>query len=232
MSNPTQPDVLNRMISRLEEANARSYNKPSRTDERSSKADDDDRHQSPNPKATSRQRSSWVRPWLVASIGLLIAALVYLTTFGRESFRVDAAKLIVARWINASVLHTMPQARPQDGAAPVPSIPLEIEQRLHRMVDVLADLQQRMEQLKASQDQVSHSGAEIAAQLKIDREQMLRDNADIADQLKATQDQLKATQAQLAEVVSSEPGASGRKFFRRKRVSALRPSPKVRSSAR
>ncbi len=204
MPNPTQPDVLDRMIARLEEANARSHREPSRADEKPSMPGHDDRHQPRHRLPAPRRRSSWARPSFVAVILLLIAAPVFLASSAREPSYLDGMKLTFVRWVNAAVLQTGSRTLPQDSAVPAPSIPPEIEQRLQGMADELADLHLRIGQIKTSQDQMSASGAETAAQLKNDREQTMRDNANIVDQLKATQEQLKATQAQLAEVVSSE----------------------------
>jgi hypothetical protein len=232
MSNPTQPDVLDRMIARLEEANARSYKEPPRADETPSRSDHDEGHQSPNQPVASKRRSFWARPWFVAVVVLLIAAPAYLASSARESSYLDGMKLTFARWVNAAVLQTGSRTLPQDSAVPAPSIPPEIEQRLQGMADELADLHLRIGQIKTSQDQISASGAETVAQLKKDREQTMRDNANIVDQLKATQEQLKVTQAQLAEVVSSKSPSSSRKFFRRKRVSPLSLSPRTQSLVR
>ena len=139
MSNPTQPDVLNRMIARLEEANARSYKEPSRADEPSPSSDDDDRHPSPSGPAASKRRSSWASPWFVTVVLLLVAAPVYLTSSVRESSYLDAVKLTFARWANASVLRTDPELVPQDGDVAAPRIPHEVEQRLQRVADEVAD---------------------------------------------------------------------------------------------
>lgn len=232
MSNPTQPDVLNRMIARLEEANARSYKEPSRADEASPSSDHDDRHPSPSEPAASKRGSSWASPWFVTVVLLLVAAPVYLTSSVWESSYLDAVKLTFARWANAAVLRTDPELVTPDGDVLAPRIPYEVEQRLQRVADELANLNLCVAQIKTSQDQIGGRGAETAAQLKIDREQMMRDNANIVDQLKATQEQLKATQAQLAEVVSSGPANLHRKFYRRKRVSALSQRVSARSSVR
>jgi hypothetical protein len=155
MSNPTQPDVLDRMIARLEEANAGSYKEPSRADETSAKSDHNHGHQSPSQPVASKRRPLWAGPWFVAVILLLIAAPVRVTSFAWETSYLDAVKLTLARWVNASVRQTGPEMSPQISAVPAPSIPPEMEQRPQKMADELADLQQRIGQLKAGQDQVS-----------------------------------------------------------------------------
>ena len=232
MLNPTQPDVLDRMIARLEEANARSYKEPSRADETSSRPDDDDRHQSPDQPAQSKRRSSRATPWFVAVVLLLVAALVLVTGFAGNPQYLDEVKSTLVRWVHASVLQTRRETPLQAGDVPAQSGPPEIEQRLQKMADELADLHLRVEQIKTSQDQILASGAKTAAQLKIDQKQMMSDAASIGEQLKATQEQLKATQAQLTEIVSSKSAGSSRKLFRRKRVAPLSLGPRAQSSVR
>lgn len=232
MSNSIQPDVLDRMIARLEEANARSYNQPSRADESSPRQRHDDGRQPPDSQAKSRRQTSWARRSFVAVVLLLVAASVFVTSFAGNAAYLDAVKLTFARWVNGSVRQTDRVMSPQGGDLPIPAIPREMEQRLQRMAADLADLQQRVEQLRTSQDQVRESGAETAAQLEIDRNQMMSDAASMSNQLKATQDQLVAAQVQLAEVMSSKSASSSRKSFRRKRLSPLSLSPRARSSVR
>lgn len=227
MLNPTQPDVLDRMIARLEEANARSYNDQSRVDE-PSKLDHDDHHQLPSQPAAPIRRLRWARLWLAGVFLMIVTASVYVTIFASASSYVDTVKVRIARWANRSAS----QMTLQGGASPIPQISLEMEPRLQRMTGELAELQQQIEQLKASQSLASRNSAETVAQFKIDREQMMRDSANVADQLRATRDQLRATQTQLAEILSAEANNSDRKFFRRRRVSTLAQRARARRSAR
>lgn len=230
MSNPTQHDVLDRMIARLEEANARSYKEPLRAAESSSKSDHDG--QSAEQQVASNHRSSRAGPRFVALVSMLIAASVLVTSFAWAPSYLERLNSTIARWVNVSTPQTESQTPAQDAAVPPRLVRPEIKPRLERMADEITDLQQRIAQIQASQDQVSRSGADAAAQFKIDREQMMRDNANVADQLRVTQDQLKTTQAQLAEILSSELANSGRKFFRRRRLSALSQRTRARSSVR
>lgn len=226
MSNPTQSDVLNRMIARLEEANARSYLKPPRSDEPSATSGHDDRRELQSQTPLSKPRSSRGRLWFIAVLLPVLAASVYAATSASELSYAHAVMSRIARW----PLQTGAEIPPQ--AAPAPQMSREIEPQLQKMTGELADLQQQIAQLRASQDLVHRSDAEAAAQYKIDREQMMRDNANVVDRLNVTQDQLREAQAQLAAIVASQFTNPGRKPFRRKRVSALSQRARARSLAR
>jgi hypothetical protein len=217
MSNPTQPDLL-RMIARLEQANARSYKGPPRSEESSSDSDHADRHRSPGLPPAAKPRSSRAKVWLIAVMALLLATSLYLTTFAWRPAYLETVKSTIGRWANASELRTPSQA-PHERASSASLVRAEIAQRIQMMASALEDLEQQIGQLKASQDQAGRSAAEAEVRFKGDRDQLMRDNMNIADQLKITQEQLKATQTQLAEVVSSETANAGRKSFRRKHVS-------------
>ena len=226
MSNPTQSDVLNRMIARLEEANARSYIKPARSNEPSAKPGHDDRRELQSQAPSSKPRASRGRAWFIALLLPVLAASVYAATFASELPYAKTVKVRIARWALQAGSEMPPLA------APAPQMSREVEPQLQRMTGELADLQRQIEQLRASQDLARRSGAEAEAQYKIDREQMMRDNANIADKLSVTQDELREARAQLAAIVSSEFTNPGRKPFRRKRVSALSQRARPRSLAR
>jgi hypothetical protein len=229
MPNPNQTDLLDGMIARLEEANTRAYVQLAPADEGVSKSEQDAaRHPTDqqDPSAAPKRQSSRARLLFLALIGLVLAASVCITAFAWEpSAYGDATKLIIARWANAWVLQTEPQAQttPQDGASAAPLISPEIGQRLQTMADDLANVEQQIEQLKASQEQIVRRDAAVTEQLNAALAEMARHHASVTEQLKATQEQL-------AEVAASRPANSARKLLRRKPVSIL-PSLQKRAQA-
>jgi septal ring factor EnvC (AmiA/AmiB activator) len=56
-----------------------------------------------------------------------------------------------------------------------------------------------IEQLQASQEQLTRGAARLSEQLKVSREQVARDNANVAEQIRAIQDQLARINEQAAE---------------------------------
>jgi len=240
MPNPNQTDLIDGMIARLEKANAEAREQFARSDERVLKSEQHPLDQE-DPPAAPKRRSSRAGPLFVALICLLLAASACVTAFAWEPSYGDAAKLIFARWANAFVLQTLPQARtiPQDSAAAAPPISPEIAQPLQRMADDLANVKKQIEQLKASQEQRIRRDAAIAEQFNTSQEQMERDAAKVVEQINAAlaevarhnaavAEQLKTSQEQLAEVLSSRAASSTRKSLRRlsslqKRAQAQKP---------
>src|ERR1700678_2910045 len=96
MPNPNnQIDLLdNRMIARLEQANARAYEEFARTNERVLKSDQDSaRHPSDlqdHPSAAAKRQSSRARPLLAAFAD--VTAFAWVPSYG------EAAKVVIARW--------------------------------------------------------------------------------------------------------------------------------------
>lgn len=221
MLDRAQTNLTDRMIASLEEANTRSYQQLKGTDQSSPSGQLDPRRSDRRP--AGKRRLSRASLWFFALVGLILPASMYVFTWG-PSYR-DATKLTVARWVNASTLPTR-----QDKPAPEPVIPPEVERRLQRMADELADVRRQIEQLRDGQDERNRSSAVLTEQVKAGMEQMARDHAKVADQLKselaqlaerdvAIAEQMKATRDQLAEATSSRPIDPARKVFRRRRVS-------------
>jgi hypothetical protein len=82
------------------------------------------------------------------------------------------------------------------------------------MASDLANVEQKIEQLKASQEQMARDNASAIEQLKASQEQTARDNASALEQLKASQEQaardnasaiaqLKASREQMANFIAS-----------------------------
>jgi hypothetical protein len=227
------------MIARLEKANARAYEQLARSDERVLKSEQHSLDQD-DPSSAPKRQSPRARPLFVALIGLLLAASACVTAFTWEPSYV-AAKLIFARWANASVSQTLPEARtmPHDNAPAAPLISPETARPLQRMADDLANVEKQIEQLKASQEQIIRRDQAIAEQFNTSQQQMARDNTKVVEQLNAAlaeaarhnaavAEQLKTSQERLAEVWSSRAAGSTRKFLRRlsslqKRAQTQRP---------
>ena len=155
------------------------------------------------------RRPSRGRPALRGFIGLLLAAGICLAAFASQSYG-ETARLMISRWApqlasslpsatpklaaqqsppavqvaaaDAAISQSSPPAQtvPQD-AAPAP-IPPEVTQLLQTMARDLASVQQEIEQLKASQQELARENAGIAEQLKASQEQMARAIANASEQ--------------------------------------------------
>ena len=196
------PNDLDLMIKRLEEANARAYEKAhekaARVDERVSVSEDEvARHPSDQRKQPTVPNRRTSRGVLALSlVGSLLAASLafWASPYG------GAPKHIVERWAPSLV-----QTTSQDPAPTVSLMPPELTQRLQTMARNLATLEQGIEQLKNSQDQLTRDNATVAEQLKAALSQMIRDNAAAAEQLKAALSQL--TRDNTAAIIE-QPNAS------------------------
>jgi hypothetical protein len=177
-------------------------------------------------------------------IGLLLATCILAAAFASQSPHSSAAKQIIARWAPQLVMTSLlPPKEPGLAAQPSPSTaqvvaaeprpptppdqtapqelgptasPLspELAQRLETMASDLANAEQKIEQLKASQEQTARDNASAIEQLKSSQEQAARDNAIAIEQLKASQEQaardnasaieqLKASREQMANFIAS-----------------------------
>jgi hypothetical protein len=104
----------------------------------------------------------------------------------------------------------MAQTTPQDVAPTAAPLSSELAQWLQTMARDLANVEQRIEQLKTSQEQMVRDNAELGEQLKAAQAQMARDNANAAEQLKASQEQMarliaKASEQNLRPKASAPP---------------------------
>jgi DNA polymerase III gamma/tau subunit len=189
--------------------------------------------------AVPDRRSSRGRLALLGLIGLLLAACVCVAALAWQSPYGDAAKLVIARWApqrvsisslplekqelpaqprppavdvaaNAALPQPAPLAQtpPQD-VAPT-AAPPELAQWLQTMARDLANVEQGIEQLKTSQEQMVRDNANLAEQLKAAQAQMARDNENAAAQLKASQEQItrliaKASEQNLRPKTSAPP---------------------------
>jgi hypothetical protein len=202
MPSPKQANPLDAMVARLEEANARAYEQFEDEDERVFRSDHDARPPSDQQKLhpVVPGRWSWRGRGL---IGLLLVMSVCVAGFAWPSSYGAAAKLIIARWANASLPQPAPRTSSQDVASAAAPMSPELANRLEAMARDLANMMQQMEQLKTSQ------------------EQMIRGNTAVAEQLRASQEQL-------AAVAWFWAVGSARKPLRRKPATTL-PSPQPQS---
>ena len=198
MQNPQQTVPLDDMVARLEKANALAYEQSARV-EKVFKSEQDvarDRSDQQTPPPMPDRGSSRRRLALLTLVGLLLAALACVAVFGWSTYA-DAAKLIVARWANAELQRPTP---PAAAAAPP-----ELAQRLQTIVQDLASLEQRIEQLKSSQEQMVRDNIAVSQQLKAALAQTARDDAAVGEQLKASQQQLAVLQSFWASGLALKP---------------------------
>jgi hypothetical protein len=102
------------------------------------------------------------------------------------------------------------QTAAQEVAPTAAPLSPELAQMLQTMARDLANVEQGIEQLKTSQQQMGSDNAKAIEQLKTSQEQMARDNAKAAEQLKASQEQIarfiaKASEQNLRPKTSAPP---------------------------
>jgi hypothetical protein len=199
MPNPQQADLIDAMVARLEKANAVAYDQSARVEKVLKPEQDigpDPSEQQKRPAIPDRG-SSRRMPVFLALVGLLLAASACVAVFGWQSTYTDTAKLIITRWANAELPRpALPAATPMS---------LELAQRLQTMARDLANLEQRIEQLKTSQEQKVRDNTAVSEQLKEALAQIARDNAAVGEQLKASQKQLATVETFLASVLAQKP---------------------------
>ena len=181
------------------------------------------------------RRPSRGRPALRGFIGLLLTACICFAAFASQSYG-ETARLMISRWApqlasslpsatpelaaqqsrpavqvaaaDATISQLSPPAQtvPQD-AAPVP-IPPEVTQSLQTMARDLASVQQQIEQLKASQEELARENAGITEQLKASQEQMARAISSASERPKASvpKPSVVATSANPARRVANPAG--------------------------
>ena len=144
-------------------------------------------------------RPSRSRPALRGFIGLLLAAGIFTAAFAWQSYG-ETVRPMISRWapqlasslpsetpklaaqqsppavqvVAADAALSQPPAQtvPQEAAAA--PVPPEVTQSLQTMARDLANAQQEIAQLKASQDELARENAGIAEQLKASQEQVAR----------------------------------------------------------
>ena len=234
MTDSNQTDLLDGMIARLEKANASAYERFAHQRETALKskqeaAPEASDQRPPIPPIAPERQSSRARPLFVGLLALTLAASVCVAAFAGEPSYVEAVKAFV-RWANPWGSGALSQAQmtPKASAAVTPPISPEVPQQLQKMADDLANVEQQIERLKASQEEAIRSDAAMSEQFKASQQQIVRDNAKAIEQLsaalaqmtlknEAVAEQLKTSQEQLAELASFRAMASVRKHVRRSR---------------
>lgn len=150
------------------------------------------------------------RPALRGFIGLLLTAGICVAAFASQSYRETTGSMI-SRWAPQLILaSSLPlekpelaaqpgppiveadaalsqlpapaQTAPQDVAPAAAPIPPELTQLLQTMARDLANVQQGIEQIKTSQEELASENARTAEKLKASQEQMARAIATAAEQ--------------------------------------------------
>lgn len=193
-----------------------------------------DQGAAPDPSAVLSRRPARRGSLLRGLIGLLLAAGIFLAAFFSQSPYGDAARLMIAGWTPQRLLtsplppegfgaQTSPSpvqlaaaepaaaqsiaaspTAPQDVTPTAAPMAPELAQLLQTMARDLANAQQGIEQLKASQEQAARENARAIEELKAGQEQMTRLMAKATE--KASE---KVSEPKVSEPKASEPKASG-----------------------
>jgi septal ring factor EnvC (AmiA/AmiB activator) len=166
------------------------------------------------------------RPALRGLIGFALAACIFAAAFVSQSRYGDAANRIIARWtpqiiltsslmlkntvlpvrsaahvVAAEAMGPTPsaQAVPQEVAPTVSPLASQLTGMLQMMARDLANVEQGIEQLKTSQEQMARDNAKAIEQLKSSQEQITRDQAKAIEQIKTSQEQVARDNARAAE---------------------------------
>ncbi|TYO63882.1 hypothetical protein FXV83_25020 [Bradyrhizobium hipponense] len=176
-------------------------------------------------------RSPGGKPVLRGLIGLLLASGICVAALTAQSSYGDAARAMMYRWSAHAVSpSSLPQERPEISSAlpstqttatnvalqqpaplaqttphdatqaAAPSSP-EVAPMLQGMSSELANPQQAVEQLKASQDQIVRDLGQLSEQLTALQAQMVRDRAEAAEQLRMVQERIAGITANASEQI-------------------------------
>jgi predicted FMN-binding regulatory protein PaiB len=205
-----EPDDV--LVARADERLVHAYDQIARADEQMARLTEQlsklEHDAARHPSTVVSHRPSRGRPALRGFIGLLLAVCIFVGAFVSQSSYGD----VVARWApKPSLTSSLPMAKPglpaqlspstvqvaaadsalsqlpppaqpapQDAAAA--PIPPELTQLLQTMARDLANVQQGIEQLKTSQEELARENARTAEQLKASQEQMARAIANASEQ--------------------------------------------------
>ncbi|UPJ52503.1 hypothetical protein IVB30_14815 [Bradyrhizobium sp. 200] len=168
------------------------------------------------------RRPSHGRPALRGVIGLALTACICFAAFASQSYG-ETTKLMISRWVpqlaaslppakpelaaqqslpvvrvaaaDATVSQISPSAQSAPQEAASAPIPPEVTQSLQTMARDLASVQQEIEQLKASQQELARENAGIAEQLKASQEQIARAISSASEQNQRPKPSVVATSA-------------------------------------
>jgi hypothetical protein len=196
--NPNAIEPNDVLIARADERLAHAYEQIARADEQLVRVNEQlsklEHDPAPHPAAVPGRRPSRGRAALRGLIGLLLAGCILVAAFVSQSSHGDAAKQIFARWAPQLIaaqpspstlqvaaaepvppqLTPLAQTAPQDVAPAAAPVSPELAQLLQTMARDLANVEQGIEQLKASQGQMASDNAKAVEQLKAGQEQMTR----------------------------------------------------------
>jgi len=163
--------------------------------------------------ARSRLRPARDRPGLRGLVALLLAACILAAALGSQSSHGDAVTQLAPQLISALSLSAeklgfpaqvnltsaqLTAAEPHYTGPTAPTSP-EPAQSLQTMARDLANVEQEIEQLKASQQELASNNAKAIEQIKASQEQSARDNAKSIELLRASQEHLSQLVARPSE---------------------------------
>ena len=198
------------LVARADERLAHAYEQIALADEQLARMNQQMSRLAPKAGHQLDRRPSRHRSTRRGLIGLLLAACIFSAAFASQ-FASEATQQMISRWapqaVSASVLPnektqtsiqpdapsvrlaaadaTLPQAPPAAQTTQQPTsaaIPAELTQLLETMSHDLADVLQKIDELKASQDQLARDQANTAEQVKANQEQVARLVATRAEQ--------------------------------------------------
>ncbi|MEH2518400.1 DNA repair ATPase RecN [Bradyrhizobium sp. AZCC 1610] len=182
---------------------ARADEQLARVNEQISRMEGDAARHSSDPKRAVKElrQPSRGRPALRGLIGLLLTAGICAAAFAWQSYG-ETVRPMISRWApqlasslpseapklaveqsppavqvaaaDAALSQLPPPAQTVPQAAAAAPIPPEVTQSLETMARDLANVQQEIEQLKASQEELARENARTAEQLKASQEQIAR----------------------------------------------------------
>ena len=151
--------------------------------------------------AVPSRRQPRGNPALRGGAGLLLAACIVGAAFVSQSSSGDATKQIIARWIPSVLASSVPLEKsalpissvqvaaaestavpasspapgaPQESASTTAPLPPELAQLLQTITQDIANVDQKIDQLKAAQEQVASNNAKAIEELKASQEEMTR----------------------------------------------------------
>jgi hypothetical protein len=199
------------LVARADERLAHAYEQIARADEQIARVNEQTSklgHDAARKKAANRfRRPSRGRPARRGFIALMLTAGICIAAFASQSYG-ETARLMISRWApqlaaasslpaetpklaapavqvvtaDGTLSQLPPPAQPAPQDAAVAPIPPELTQLLQTMARDLANVQQGIEQLKTSQEEMVRENAGTAEQLKASQEQTARAIANASEQ--------------------------------------------------
>jgi septal ring factor EnvC (AmiA/AmiB activator) len=197
--NPALSTQEMELVARADERLAHAYEQIARADDELARFNEQISRLEKKPANVLRQPSRG-RPALRGLMGLLLTAGICTAAFAWQSYG-ETVRPMISGWVpQLAAASSLPSETPKladqqsppavqlaavDAAVsqlPAPPIAAEQTQLLQTMARDLASVQQEIEQLKASQAELTRESARTAEQLKANQEQMARVIASASDQ--------------------------------------------------